>query len=101
MNSSRFVSRETRFEIQVRCATLTADLQDWQEPCLGAQAWGVIKSGLALVVLSCRSGLIHYNASSPSVRRGMFIDFTGAQAALRQEGHVCDPTECMGPGRQT
>ena len=32
MNSSRFVSRETRFEIQVRCATLTADLQDWQEP---------------------------------------------------------------------
>ena len=38
----------------------------------------------------------------------MFIDFTGAQAALRQEGlalrqegHVCDPTECMSPGRQT
>jgi len=24
----------------------------------------------------------------------MFIDFTGAQAALRQEGHVRDPTEC-------
>src|SRR6266404_872234 len=33
-----FVSRETRFEIQVRDATLTADLQDWQERCLGAQA---------------------------------------------------------------
>ena len=31
----------------------------------------------------------------------MFIDFTEAQAALRQEGHVCDPTECMSLGRQT
>ena len=31
----------------------------------------------------------------------MFIDFTGAQAALRQEGHVCDPTECMSPVTQT
>ena len=28
----------------------------------------------------------------------MFIDFIGARAALRQEGHVCDPTECMSPG---
>ena len=24
----------------------------------------------------------------------MSIDFTEAQATLRQEGHVCDPTEC-------
>ena len=31
----------------------------------------------------------------------MFIDFTGAQATLRQEGHVCDPIECISPGRQT
>ena len=31
----------------------------------------------------------------------MFIDFTGAQGTLRQEGNVCDPTECMSPGRQT
>jgi len=31
----------------------------------------------------------------------MFIDFTGTQAAVREEGHVCDPTECMSPGRQT
>ena len=36
----------------------------------------------------------------------MFIDFTGAQAALRQEGHalrqeghVCDPTECNESGK--
>ena len=31
----------------------------------------------------------------------MFIDFTGAQATLRQEGHVCDPIECISPGSQT
>jgi hypothetical protein len=29
----------------------------------------------------------------------MFIDFSGAQAALRQEGHVCDPTECNESGK--
>ena len=29
----------------------------------------------------------------------MFIDFIGAQAALRQEGHVCDPTECNESGK--
>ena len=27
----------------------------------------------------------------------MFIDFTGARPALRQEGHVFDPTQCMSP----
>ena len=31
----------------------------------------------------------------------MFIDLAGAQAAFRQEGHFCAPTECMSPGRQT
>ena len=25
----------------------------------------------------------------------MFIDFTGAQAALRHEGYVFEPTECV------
>ena len=25
----------------------------------------------------------------------MFIDFTEGQGALRQEGHVCDLTECI------
>ena len=61
----------------------------------------------ALALLFCRSELLQYASSPPpehkppSVRRAMFIDFTRAQAALRQEGHVCDPTECMSPVRQT
>ena len=54
----------------------------------------MIKVRLALVLLFRPSESIHNNASSPSVRRAMFIDFNGAQAALRQERHVCDPIEC-------
>ena len=92
----------------IRRARAVDDESDYQSVhCVGKQtpnerfAEGELKVGLALVLLFCRSESIHDNASSPSVRRAMFIDFTGAQAALRQEGHIRDPTECMSPGRQT
>jgi hypothetical protein len=44
-----------------------------------------LKVDLHWCCLFCCAESIHDNASSPSVRRAMFIDFTGAQATLRQE----------------